>query len=230
MTHGSRPCRSTCLANETHGFWVDLLVPADAKPGKYHGTYRVIREGRAVAAIAVALTVWDFELPRVSTLQTAFDSPAARLRGYYAQRAKAGKESAPQDWAAVDAQTADEVGRHRINATPPAGVLKPQQGSDGTYRFTTQQVDALRKFLDASHVNALQTPHPSTAIKDPVAERDKLHAWLRSFDRLAAELKRPEVTFFTYLKDEPNTEEDYRYVALGRAVRGQSVVKVMVVE
>ncbi|MEQ2005314.1 MAG: DUF4091 domain-containing protein [Limisphaerales bacterium] len=219
-------------ANETHGFWVDLLVPADAKPGKYHGTYRVIREGHAAAAVTVELTVWDFELPRVSTLQTAFGSPAGRLRGYHAQRAKAGKEQAPQDWAAVDTQVADEVGRHRINATPPAGVLTPQHGSDGTYRFTTQQVDALRTFVDTYHVNALQTPHPRSAIKDPETEREKLHAWLRSFDRMAAELKRPDVTFFTYLKDEPNTEEDYRYVQRwGRAVReARSIVKVMVVE
>lgn len=219
-------------ANETHGFWVDLLVPADAKPGKYHGTYRVIHDGRAVTAVAVELTVWDFELPRVSSFQTAFGSPADRLRNYHAQRAKAGKEPALQDWTAVDAQVADEVGRHRFNETPPAGVLRPQPGNDGSYHFTTKQVDALRTFIDTRHVNTLQTPHPNIAVKDPVAEREKLHAWLRSFDRLAAELKRPDVTFFTYLKDEPNTEEDYHYVQKwGRAVRdAKSVVKVMVVE
>ena len=28
-------------ANETHGFWVDLYAPMDAKPGQYQGTYRV---------------------------------------------------------------------------------------------------------------------------------------------------------------------------------------------
>ena len=28
-------------ASETHGFWVDLYVPQDAKPGLYRGTYRV---------------------------------------------------------------------------------------------------------------------------------------------------------------------------------------------
>lgn len=115
--------------------------------------------------IAVELTVWDFELPRVSTLQTAFGSPAGRLRGYHAQRTKAGKEQAPQDWATVDTQAADEVGRHRINATPPAGVLTPQQGSDGSYRFTTQQVDALRTFVDTYHVNAVQTRSSWVAVR-----------------------------------------------------------------
>ncbi|MBM3856100.1 MAG: DUF4091 domain-containing protein, partial [Verrucomicrobia bacterium] len=159
-------------------------------------------------------------------------SPAQRVRATYAQLAKAGQISAPNDWASLEAQVAEEVGRHRINATPPAALLTPQPGRDGTYRFTAAQVEALRAFVDAQHVNALQTPHPDRAVKDPTAEREKLHAWLRSFDRLAAELNRPGVIFFTYLKDEPNTEEDYRYIQKwGRAIReAKSVVKVMVVE
>lgn len=219
-------------ANETHGFWVDILVPPDAKPGKYRGTYRVAAGDRDAAKIAVELTVWDFELPRLSTLQTALGSPAERMRRYYAQRAKAGKEPEPKDWAAVEAQAAGEVSRHRINATPPSALLTPQKEADGSYRFTAEQVEALRKFVDTCHVNAIQTPHPRSAVKDPVAEKEKLHAWLKSFDRLAAELNRPGVTFFTYLKDEPNDEEEYHYVQKwGPPVRAaKSVVKVMVVE
>lgn len=219
-------------ANETHGFWVDILVPADAKPGMYRGAYRVTAEGRDAVKIMVELTVWDFELPRVSTLQTALGSPAERMHGYYAKRAKAGKESEPKDWDAVEAQVADEVSRHRINATPPSALLTPQKEADGSYRFTAEQVNALRKFVDTYHVNALHTPHPRTAVKDPDAERDKLHAWLKAFDRMAAELNRPFVTFFTYLKDEPNDEEEYHYVQKwGPPVRAaKSVVKVMVVE
>ncbi|MBI5771360.1 MAG: DUF4091 domain-containing protein [Verrucomicrobia bacterium] len=219
-------------ANETHGFWVDLFVPADAKPGKYRGACRVVGEGRVATTIAVELIVWDFELPRTPTFQTALGSPADSMRRHYAARGKAGNEPEPKDWGAVAAQVADELSRHLVNATPPAVALKPQQQANGTYRFTTEQVDALRKFVDDYHVNALQTPHPGSVIKDPEAEREKLHAWLRSFDQMAAELKRPDVIFFTYLKDEPNTEEDYHYVQQwGRAVRdAKSAVKVMVVE
>jgi hypothetical protein len=81
-------------------------------------------------------------------------------------------------------------------------------------------------------VNALPAPHPSIAVKDPTTERDRLHAWLAAFDRAAKELDRPRVVFYTYLKDEPNTEEDYRYVQRwGRAIReAKSVLKVLVVE
>src|SRR3972149_4828911 len=50
--------------------------------------------------------------------------------------------------------------------------------------------------------------------------------------RAAAEPARPQVVFYTYRRDEPNTLEDYRYVQKwGRAVReSKSVVKVLVVE
>ena len=86
--------------------------------------------------------------------------------------------------------------------------------------------------MDRYHVNAVSTLHPNRAVKDPEQERDRLFAWLKSFDEAARELNRPQVTFFTYLKDEPNDEEEYHYVQKwGRAVRAaKSVVKVMVVE
>ena len=69
-------------------------------------------------------------------------------------------------------------------------------------------------------------------MKDPQQEQGKLRAWLAAFDRAAKELDRPQVVFYTYLKDEPNSLEDYRYVQRwGRAVReAKSVVKVLVVE
>ena len=91
---------------------------------------------------------------------------------------------------------------------------------------------AVREFADRYHINAVQVLHPDQAVKDPVAERGRLGAWLKSFDRAAAELDRPQVLFYTYLKDEPNTEAEYKYVQRwGRAVREvRSAVKVLVVE
>jgi hypothetical protein len=72
--------------------------------------------------------------------------------------------------------------------------------------------------------------HP--ALSRTRAERDKLRAWLAAFDRAAKELNRPNIVFYVYLKDEPNTREDYQYVQKwGRAIRAaKSVVQVMVVE
>lgn len=220
-------------ANETHGFWVDIAVPIGAPPGDYRGTYRVTAEGQKPVEIPVTLTVWAFSLPRVSTLVTAFGSPAGRMRDHYRRRAKAGKEKEPEDWAAVEAECAAMLSEHRFNATPPAGSLTPVAKPDGTFEIPAEQIAAFRDFVDRYHVNAFCTPHPSSAgVKDPEAEKAKLHAWLRAWDKAAAALNRPAVLFYTYLKDEPNKEEEYRYVqAWGKAVReAKSVVKVLVVE
>jgi len=231
------PARFTAVpfdlpANETHGFWVDLAVPADARPGRYTGQYRITSDGNKLAKVSVVLTVWDFALPRISTLQTAFGSPAGRMRSYYRKLATAGKEPEPADWPAVETQCAQLLTEHRINATPPSATLTPVAQPDGSFRIPADQVAALRQFVDIIQVNAIQVPHPNNAVKDPDAERAKLHAWLAAFDRAAAELNRSHITFYTYLLDEPNDEKAYRYVQKwGKAIRqANSVVKVMVVE
>jgi len=219
-------------ANETHGIWVDLYVPAETPPGEYQGIYRVTSDGGKSFDVPVMLTVWNFTLPRIPTLVTAFGSPAQRMRNYYRQRAKEGKEPEPSDWQAVEEQCAQLLSEHRLNATPPAGMLRPQVQPDGSYRIPVEQVQALREFVDRYNVNALDIPHPSGVIKDPEAQRDKLRAWLAAFDRAAKDLDRPQVVFYVYLKDEPNTREEYQYVQRwGRAIRdAKSVVQVMVVE
>jgi hypothetical protein len=219
-------------ANETHGFWVDLYVPPETTPGEYRGTYLVTAEDGKSLEVAVVLTVWDFELPQTPTLVMAFGSPAQRLRDFYRQRAKMGQEPEPSDWQAVQTQCAQLLSEHRFNAVPPSDMLRPVAQANGSFQIPAEQVRALRAFVDRYHVNALDIPHPSSVIKDPEAERDKLRAWLAAFDRAAQELNRPQIVFYVYLKDEPNTREGYEYVQKwGRAIRAaKSVVQVMVVE
>ena len=219
-------------ADRTQGFWVDVYVPTNAKAGVYRGDYRVIAQDQSPVLVPVELTVWDFTLPPTPTLVTEFGSPAGRMRGYYAALAKAGKEPEPKDWPAIETQCAQLLNEHRFNAVPGSEMLRPVAQADGSFRIPSEQVTRLRDFVDRYHVNALPCPHPSSVIKDPEREGDKLRAWLAAFDRAAKELDRPQIVFFVYLKDEPNTLEDYRYVQKwGRAVReAKSVVKVMVVE
>ena len=234
-------------ANETHGFWVDLHVPASAPSGKYRGTCRVATDDGKMAKIPLVLTVWDFVLPRVSTFKTAFGSPARRMRGYYQRQAKKDKEKEPVDWDNVDwdnvdwdnvdwdnveQQCAELLSRHRINATPPAGLLTPIKQEDGTFRIPDEQIRELGTFVDRFHVNALKTSFPQNIVKDLQRDRKNLLAWLASFDRAAAQLGRAEIVFYMYLVDEPGDEEAYHYVQKwGRAIReANSVVKVLVVE
>jgi len=219
-------------AGQTHGFWVDLYVPSDAKAGEYRGVYRVAASGQRAVDVPVILSVWDFVLPKVPAMQTSFGSPAPRLREYYRKRAAAGQDRELQDLAAVEEQCAQLMAGHRLNASPPSQYLRPVAQPDGSSQIPPEQLDKLRQFVESYHVNALQIPHPSSVIKDPVVERDKLRAWLAAFNHAASRLGRTNLLFYTYLKDEPNTQEDYRYVQTwGRAIReAGSVVKVLVVE
>jgi hypothetical protein len=219
-------------AAQTHGFWVDLYAPSNAVAGEYRGAVRVMAGQDQVAEIPLKLTVWNFMLPPVPAMETEFGSPASQLRAYDHQRAAEGKDAAPRNWAAIEAQCAQLLSEHRLNAVPPGEMLRPVLQPDGSFRIPAEKLLALRDFVHRYHVNAVQTPHPSEAVKDPESERDRLRAWLAAFDLAAKELNQPRLLFYTYLKDEPNTLEDYRYVQKwGRAVReAKSVVKVLVVE
>ena len=219
-------------AAQTHGFWVDLYAPSNAVAGEYRGAVRVMAGQDQVAEIPLKLTVWNFMLPSVPAMETEFGSPASQLRAYDHQRAAEGKDAAPRNWAAIEAQCAQLLSEHRLNAVPPGEMLRPVLQPDGSFRIPADKLRTLRDFVQRYHVNAVQTPHPSEAVKDPESERDRLRAWLAAFDLAAKELNQPHLVFYTYLKDEPNTLEDYRYVQKwGRAVReAKSVVKVLVVE
>ena len=217
-------------ANETHGFWVDLLIPTNTPPGEYKGVYHVTTKGGDPKEVGVSVTVWNFSLPSTPSLVTEFGTP--RLRDYYKERAKAAGLSEPTNWAAVEAQCAQLLSDHRFNAVPPQEMLTPKQQTESTFEIPTAQVRALREFVDRYRLNAVQVPHPSSVVNDPESQRPRLQEWLSAFDRAAKELNRPGVLFYTYLRDEPNTLDDYRYVQKwGRAVRdAKSVVKVLVVE
>jgi len=93
-------------AEQTHGFWVDVFIPADTKAGQYRATFRVTSGDGKSATVPVTLTVWDFELPRVPAMYTALGSPAERMQSWYAKRQKEGKMKASADWSLVEKQVA----------------------------------------------------------------------------------------------------------------------------
>jgi len=219
-------------AEQTHGFWVDICVPEDAPAGEYRGEYRVRAADGRERTIPVKLTVWGFTLPRVAALRTALGSPASKLRGYYAYLVRNGQRSTAPDWQQVDRQCAEMLTRHRINVAPPPVGDLPIARADGTFEVPSEMIVAFRRFVDTYHVNALQLPHPKTAVRDPVAEGEKLRRWLAAWDRAADALDRPGVLFYIYLKDEPNDPAAYAEVRRwGEAIRAaRSVVQVLVVE
>lgn len=219
-------------ANETHGFWIDIYVPEEAKPGLYRGKIKISAGSDHGADIPVELTVWDFQLPATPTLQTAFGSPATRMQAYYKELAKEGKEREPTDWPAIEKQCNILLSEHRINAGLSPDFLWPKVQPDGGYEIPADRIEALRQFVDQYHVNALQLPSLAAMFKDPDEDRDTFRAWLKAFDVAAERLDRPGVLFYTYLIDEPNDRKAYDYVRKwGKAIReAKSVVKVLVTE
>jgi len=237
MTHAPLAGRIKAIpfqvpANETHGFWIDIHVPKETQPGIYSGTARISTDGNLEALVSVELTVWDFVLPDTPTMQTAFGSPVQAMQSYYKKRAKERKETEPTDWAAIEKQCSKLMSENRINAAPPSDLFLPTFDRRTVYQIPVDRVDVLRRFVDEYHVNAIQVPNPAEVFKDPLRDRDKLHAWLKAIDVAAVGLNRPDVILYTYLSDEPNDWEAYQYVRKwGKAIRdAKSVVKVLVTE
>ncbi len=73
-----------------------------------------------------------------------------------------------------------------VPVAQPHGSYRPSEGR-GSYRIAPEQVRTLREFVDRYHVNAIMLPRPTGIVKDPELQREKLHAWLKSWDRAAAE-------------------------------------------
>ena len=151
-------CPSICPANETHGFWVDIYVPAETRR-------------RASIAAFIASPRPDGKHPGGSCLadglglRLAADAHAghgvrlaASCASYYRQRAKANKEPEPSDWAAVEAQCAPVAQRAPLQCHAAARDASPG-GAAATvpFAFRPSRCRLLREFVDRYHVNAVQT-------------------------------------------------------------------------
>jgi hypothetical protein len=134
----------------------------------------------------------------------------------------------------VEDQCAQLLADHRINATPPGDLLRPVKQADGSWLITDEKLNALGRFIDRYHVNALEVSRYAIfeGIQDPSGSQDEIKARLKAFDLAARHLNRPNLVFYIYLLDEPNDRAAYDEVRKwGKAVRAaHSVVKVMVTE
>ena len=67
-------CNVRLRPNELQPLWVEVSMPAGALPGEYTATVRITRDRKPVAVVPVDVTVYDFALPAMPTLPTAFGS------------------------------------------------------------------------------------------------------------------------------------------------------------
>ena len=218
-------------ANETHGFWIDIFVPKATVAGDYKGKATIKIEGNYPITIPIKLSVWDFKLPDTPTFITTFGSPRPSLRRYYAELEKLKGPSAAINWDVIDPQLGNLLSENKITSNPNY-VVAPVLQPDGSFAIPAEQINGLRQYIDKYHLNLYLVSHPKDVIKDPESEKDKLLAWLKAWDKAAAELNRPQVTYVLYIIDEPRDKEDYKFVRTwGRIIKeANSVIKVMLTE
>ena len=65
--------KSTVKAGENQGYWITVTSAIGQTPGEYTGTLTFSCDQYDPCEIPVTVTVWDFELPEKSSLETAFD-------------------------------------------------------------------------------------------------------------------------------------------------------------
>ncbi|MBM3333912.1 DUF4091 domain-containing protein [Candidatus Sumerlaeota bacterium] len=219
-------------ANETHAFWADVHIPSNAAAGRYAGEIAVQIEGSAPLTVPVEVEIWEFTLPERPAMYTEFGSPAERMPRYYGSLMKKGVLDKMPDLAAIYEQCSRLTAEHRLNSPPPPDLLAYDMREDGSFELSAQQIADLKRWADRFHLNALPVPAPRRRFRDPDADRDRIHRWLRSWDRAFDAAGLGDLLVYTYLYDEPNSRTAYQIVRRwGRCVRESgSRVKALVVE
>jgi hypothetical protein len=124
-------------SNESRAIWVEVFVPKAAAPGVYTGSVTV-SHSKGQTVVPVELTVWNFELPSISSVRSAFglygpDLPAghgfsgsdtttfATLRARYGQFALDHRVTLPfhDDWMFNDLFHFDRYYGALVDGTAP---------------------------------------------------------------------------------------------------------------
>lgn len=229
--------------DETHGFFIDLYVPANTKPGVYKGIYKIIAGNDFVQEIPVTVKVWDFALPEVPTLSTDFGLTTMRFKRNYERLS--GKNKDDIDFEKTNLQIKELLSEHKINPNefPTNKGLIPQRKPDGSYYFSEKQVKELQGFIDKYKINSIRvgpTNFPVRLVKGKfkkyykVIKRSEvleIESILKAFDDLITRVNR-EVVFYAYLIDEPKEPEHYDYIRkVGKIFRdSKTKVKLLVTE
>ena len=75
--------RCTANAGDRVAYWVDVATRAETAPGDYTATITITADNSPTTTRTLNIHVWDFELPRVSSLPTAFSLDLWMARALY---------------------------------------------------------------------------------------------------------------------------------------------------
>ncbi len=209
------------FAGQNQPIWVDVHVPAEARPGTYRGSFTVSTRDRLTAQVPVTLTVWDFTLPPGPTHKNHFGSFRNVSRDFDVEGdSPRGRE--------IEMAYCRSMAEHRINPPLPSYLL-PEISSDGSLKIVPERHAALATFIDELKVTDFEIPRPPFArlphstLRDDYktiapAEREKAQRYYREYyDYLKANGWHARA--YVYLLDEPNLKENYEQVlVLGEMV------------
>lgn len=230
-------------ADTNFALWIKIKIPANSKGGNYKATLK-IRLGKDAFDIPVNLRVFNFALPKISAVRSAFDASEKGLLPYFKEPQNAREN--------VKKQLAQKLADARIspyNAIRPSYVFKfPDGNKTKTPQliFDWQSFDTrVAEFIEKYNVNAIMlqlnglgggTFHSRTTAQfRGITENDPryqsvLADYLGQIDKHIVE-KNWQNLFYTYTFDEPE-EKDYPFVKkeLAKIKRYAPHIKTMLTE
>ncbi len=186
--------------------WVDVYVPKDAKAGEYTGNLTVTVAGKSAADIPIKLTVWDFALPEIPSMQADFGNFGRAARWHDV-------EPNSEAYRQLEWEYCQTMAEHRISPVIPAH-LHPRVNSDGS--ISTNETHAqLQQFIETMRANSFRIHFgPNSPFRDPLgADREKALLYLREIYEYLETNGWAEMAY-TYMIDEPNDPEAYEQVRL----------------
>jgi Domain of unknown function (DUF4091) len=108
-TPGKGGAPFSIAGNKNQGVWVDILIPANAQPGKYAGKAMITIAERMYKAIPIVLEVYDFTLPDTTHIKNMF--------GFYPQylSERHGVSNGTKAYYELEAKYHQLAHRHRLD-------------------------------------------------------------------------------------------------------------------
>ena len=194
-------------SGENRVLWIDIFVPPQVPAGKYSGEIILYGQGGELAHVAYTLKVWDFTLPSVASLPTAFGfSGWDVLSGHFTNR-----DAHYDDIIPLSIKYQDAALMHRITLD---GVFTEDWSLYGSIPIDFRQFDLVWKpfiegkklpyGLKGARMTAAQIPEYGSTDSEMVAYWADFSAHFKAngwFDIL-----------FDYTFDEPSDYKDYEEI------------------
>jgi hypothetical protein len=132
------------------GVWVDILIPDNAKPGKYSGNVAITISGKKYKTIPVSIRVYDFALSDTSHLKNMF----GYYPGYIARRHNIERNS--DEYYNLDLKYHQLAHRHRFDLVCGVDNLKEM---DLYYKGILQVKPIMRQMVIPDLEEGLATTH-----------------------------------------------------------------------